>query len=264
VHWIEAKDGLLKAWLSHERRGLITDMDGTLSPIVNQPDAAYPTERNRDLLAALREKLTLVAAVSGRAADDLHSRIKLDGVVYAGNHGLERWQDGGVIVAPEVQPYRPAIEQAMAAVETHLSAGMMIEDKGATLSVHYRNTADPSAEITRLQPIMGEIGAAHGLKIYEGRMIFEIRPPIEMNKGTVFRDLIAEYQLDAAIFIGDDTTDADALKMAQTLRADKTCFALGIGVTSDDVPQIVVDSADLLTEGVPGVEDFLAWLNEMA
>lgn len=260
MKWQDAQETILKEWLTYDRCGLITDMDGTLSPIVPKPDDAYPTDRNRELLSQLNEKITLVAAVSGRAADDLYKRIQLDDLVYAGNHGLERWQNGEVVVAPEVQPYRPAIEKAMADVQQHLSDGMMIEDKGATLSIHYRNTADPQAEITRLEPIMQSIGEQHGLKIYQGRMIFEVRPPIEINKGTVFHDLIQEHQLDAAIFIGDDTTDADALKMAQQLREAGQCYAFGVGVWSEDVPSIVVDSSDLLVEGVAGVEEFLSWM----
>jgi len=264
MKWQDAQETLLKQWLTYERCGLITDMDGTLSPIVPKPDDAYPTDKNRDLLRQLNEKIALVAAVSGRAADDLYKRIQLDELVYAGNHGLERWRDGKVVVAPDVQPYRPAIEKALFDVQQHLSEGMMVEDKGATLSIHYRNTADPQAEVERLEPIMQAIGDQHQLKIYQGRMIFEVRPPIEINKGTVFRDLIAEHQLDAAIFIGDDTTDADALKMAKKLREAGDCYAFGVGVWSDDVPSLVVESSDMLVAGVSGVEDFLAWMVESA
>ncbi|MFN8453024.1 MAG: trehalose-phosphatase, partial [Anaerolineae bacterium] len=80
------------------------------------------------------------------------------------------------------------------------------------------------------------------------------------NKGTAFARLIAEYALAAAIYIGDDVTDADALIAAQSLRRGGTCYALGVGVESDDTPAVLQDNADLLVSGVSGVEALLDWL----
>jgi trehalose-phosphatase len=91
-------------------------------------------------------------------------------------------------------------------------------------------------------------------------MVFELRPPIQSNKGTAFYHLVQQYRLDAAVYLGDDTTDADALRMARQLRQAGTCYALGLGVASDHTPSVVRDSADLMINGVQDVEAFLSWL----
>lgn len=258
--WRDATETLLAPLITSERVGLITDMDGTLAPIVPNPEDAYPTDRSKELLAHLRDHLTLVAAVSGRAVADLHARLDLPGLVYSGNHGLERWENNAVAVAPLVRDYTDALQHAKIAVEAIAPEGVMVEDKGATLSVHYRNAAVP-AEINLLfEPKLRDIADKHNLRLFSGRKVFELRPPLDIDKGTVFKQLVEEYELDAAVYIGDDTTDADALKMAGQLRDDGICHAVGVGVQSDDTPSVVLISADCLAEGVEGVEDFLDWL----
>lgn len=263
MHWKHEK---AKLWslFDYHRVGLITDMDGTVAPIVPIPSDAAPTPRNRELLGQLNDYLALVAVVSGRAAADVRERVNLPQLTYAGNHGLERWQDGQVVVAPAAQPYVDNIQRAIAAIQPHISAGMFLEDKGATISVHYRNADDPDALRDRLFPVFEGIANDNDLKIFQGRRVFELRPPLEMNKGTVFKQLVEEYKLESAIYIGDDTTDADALKMAQTLRKAGKCYALGVGVESDDTPAVVLGSSDVLVSGVSDVEAFFAFLLDEA
>jgi len=261
TYW-QDRQNWLQELCKYERIGLITDMDGTLAPIVPVPSDARPTERNRQLLQQLYHELALVAVVSGRAAVDVRERVDLPDLIYAGNHGLERWQDGQVIVAPAVKPYLAGLRAALQAIEPHMQDAMLLENKQATLSIHYRNVENPERVKANLTPILEGIAQDNNLRLFHGRRVFEVRPPIEMNKGTIFKQLIGEYRLDAALFIGDDTTDADALKMAQTLRKNDHCFSLGIGVQSDDTPALVRDSSDLLVAGVSGVEAFLSWLLE--
>ncbi|MBN2470194.1 MAG: trehalose-phosphatase, partial [Anaerolineae bacterium] len=177
-----------------------------------------------------------------------------------GNHGLERWQAGQITLAPEAAAYRPALESALARLGTLDVPGMQVEDKGATISVHYRRTPDPEAAATRLRPALKRITADVGLRLFQGRMVFELRPPIEVHKGTALRQLIADHNLDAALFLGDDTTDIDALRMARQLREAGTCHAVGLGVESAGTPPPVLEAADLAVQGVSGVESFFAWL----
>lgn len=260
MNWQDATTTVLKNVIKAERIGLITDMDGTLSHIVPEPAAAQITSRNRKLLADLQSKLTLVSVVSGRSVTDLVARVDLPDLVYVGNHGLERWVDNQIIVAPEIDAYRLSLEAAYVALQAMLVPGMEIEDKGATLSVHYRRTNDPLAVAESLNPEITAVADQHGLKVFHGRMVFELRPPIAVNKGTALRGLVSQYALDAAIFLGDDTTDVDALRMAQHLREQQICYSVGLGVMSDGTPDAVRDNADLLVSGVSGVETFLAWL----
>lgn len=259
THW---KDNLalLKELLTYDRIGLISDMDGTLSPIVPVPSDAKPSEKNRVLLQELNQRLSFVAVVSGRAVDDVRQRVDLPELSYVGNHGLERWQDNAVVLAPLAKPYRPNLEKAIHQIKEMMPDGMWVEDKQATLSVHYRDTDNPAQTAEHYHSHFEEIAIENDLKLFQGRMIFELRPPLDIDKGTVFKQLITENSLDAAIYIGDDTTDADALKMAQHLREKNICYSISVGVASDETPDSVLSSSDMMVDGVSGVEDFLEWL----
>ncbi|MBN2302837.1 MAG: trehalose-phosphatase [Anaerolineae bacterium] len=260
MHWKNALSTTLKTLTAHDRIGLVTDVDGTISPIVPHPDDAQVTPRSRELLAALQSRLALVAVISGRAAGDVRDRVGLPELVYVGNHGLEWWRDGQITLAPAAAQYRPALDAVIRALDGQIAAGMQVEDKGATLSIHYRRAADPPAVAEQFAPILREVAAAHDLALFQGRMVFELRPPVEINKGSAFGQLVEQYRLDAAVYLGDDTTDADALRLARTLRESGRCYALGLGVESDDMPAVVRASADLLLSGIQDVESFLAWM----
>jgi trehalose 6-phosphate phosphatase len=260
AHWRTLTDTLLAEWVKIPNLGIITDVDGTISPIVNQPDAAQVTQRNRQLLHDLLPHVTLVAAVSGRSAADIQKRVGISEMVYVGNHGFERWQNGQVVSSPEVQQHRPSVEAARDALEAAAVPGMFVEDKGATLTLHYRNTVSPSETAEDFRPIVRRIADEHTLHLYEGRMVFELRPPLELNKGTAFRTLIREFSLDAAIYLGDDVTDVDAMLAARELRESGECYALSLAVAADDVPLPVLEAADVSAESVRDVEDFLAWV----
>ncbi len=263
MHWNSATDTLLQNLLTHDRIGLVTDVDGTISHIVDKPDAATVTERSRDSLRRLSAQIALVAAVSGRAAADVRRMVNLPDLHYVGNHGLEWWGDDAVQVAPQAAPYRDALQAAARDIEPHTVTGMIIEDKGATLSVHYRQTASPAAVQGMLTPVLTQIAGAHHLKLFQGRMIFELRPPVDINKGTAFRELVRRHDLGAALYLGDDTTDVDALRAARALRESGGCYALAVGVETAETPGPVRENADLLASGVADVENLLGWLVEM-
>ncbi len=251
----------LRDLITHRRIGLVTDIDGTISPLAPTPDAAQVTPTSRDLLRRLAGQLALVAAITGRGADDAQSRVGLPELVYVGNHGLERWHDGEIAVLPEARGFRPALEQVIAAVKPHFRPGVILQDKRITVSIHYRAAADPAAARAELAPVLGQAVRDTGLRLFEGKMVFEVRPDLDVDKGTAFESLIRDYALDAAVYLGDDVTDADALRRARGLRRAGLCWAVGIGVESDDTPAAIQESADVLVSGVPGVESFLGWLS---
>ncbi len=261
MYWENAKSELEKA-IAKPRLGLVSDMDGTLSPIVDVPDEARVTPRNLELLAALQKQLTLTAVISGRAAQDLYQRLRLPGLAYVGNHGMEEWQNGKVVVSPAAAGYRENLEAAASDVQQLLRSGMRFEDKGATLSVHYRQTSDPEQVEKELAPAMQNIAEQHGLHLTSGRMVFEFRPPVEIDKGTAFKELVETYKLESAFFLGDDTTDVAVFVAARRLRELGTCLAYGLGVESRGTPQAVLTEADYLVQEVAGVESFLDWLSK--
>ena len=261
MKWENAKGELLKA-IEKLRFGLITDVDGTISPIVDVPDKARVTPRNLELLAELQAQLTLTAVISGRAVADVYQRIGLPGLVYIGNHGMEQWQDGEVIVSPTAIAYRENLLAAIPEIKQILIKGMRFEDKGATLSLHYRQTNDPEKVANKFSPLMKNIAKKHELNLTQGRMVFEFRPPVKIDKGTAFVELAKSNQLDAAFYLGDDTTDVAVFRTAQRLREAGQCLAYGLGVKSQGTPQAVLTEADYLVQEVAGVESFLAWLLE--
>jgi trehalose 6-phosphate phosphatase len=260
IPWQDAKPTILTELAHNPRFGLISDVDGTLSHLVRVPEDALVTEASRAALFHLQRELPLVAVVSGRAAADVYERVSVPGLVAIGNHGLERWTPEGVEVNVAVAEHRPALLAAATEISGYLEPGMTLEDKGPTLTVHYRRTAEPQETAQRLAPEMERIAGDHGLTLHYGRMVFELRPPLTTNKGTAFTALIEEFDLQAALYLGDDTTDVDALLAAQRLREEGRCLSYGVGVVDEGTPPSVARSADLLASGVEDVEALLSWL----
>ncbi len=260
MYWKDAQTTLLKSLFDYERVGVITDVDGTISPIADHPDQAQVTPKNRELLKQLQQQLTVVGVISGRSAGDVAQRVGIPSLVYVGNHGFERWYAGAVVVNPAAREARQGLQNVIAAVAPMMLPGMQIEDKGATISIHYRGTENPEETQTLLQNAVQHLAHENGLVFFNGRMIFEIRPPAPIDKGTAFESLVEEFSLDGVVFLGDDTTDADAMRVARQIRESGACYVVSLGVESDETPQAVRDDADLLVQGISGVEDFLEWL----
>ncbi|MCI0709109.1 MAG: trehalose-phosphatase [Chloroflexi bacterium] len=263
-HWKETTDTKLYPLLKAKRLGLIVDMDGTISHIAETPEAAVVTPKSRELLGTLVLMLPMVAAISGRAARDLNQRVAIPGMVYVGNHGLERWEDGGRVLNEDVRRYRKALAASLEDLEPYLTVGMWIEDKYATASVHYRMTPNPEKAANTLGPLINNIAEKHGLKSSPGQKLFEIRPPIEANKGTAVDALVKEFELDAIVYIGDDVTDIDAINAVKALREAQECYGIGIGVVSEENEnsQKVADVSDAIAHGVHDVEALLSWLSK--
>ena len=274
MHWNEATSTLLVQLIEGQRLGVVTDLDGTISPIVPLPDPAHGTgplnggpqitPRSRELLAALANRLPLVAVVSGRAVADLRARVGLNGIAYVGNHGIEQWRDGRSEIAQEARKFRTAMVEALRELHdlqhTVRVDGLFVEDKRITVTVHYRSAPDPAEAAELVGPAVEAIAKRYGLRVFYGRKVFELRPPLDIDKGTTLRRLVEEHALDAVVYIGDDVTDVDALRAARELRAENVCYALGVGVESDEVSPSLLETADVLASGVADVEAFLAWL----
>ena len=262
IHWKEARSTELKKMIRMPRMGLVTDMDGTISHIVEKPEDAVVSPRNHEILSQLREKLTLVSIVSGRSLQSVAERMGLKNIVYIGNHGLERCVNGKVKRSFDLKEYRPMLEAAVESLEKIDDKGVEVEDKEATVTLHYRQTEDPEAIQEKLLPIIEEVADKNDLDYFEGRMIFELRPPVSADKGTAFKRLVHDFFLDSVIYVGDDTTDIAALEMARELRERGDTFALGVAVTCKDCSPEVAAAADFVVSGVEDVENLFAWILE--
>lgn len=259
MHWSEAQDTLQRL-AAEPRFGLFSDFDGTLAPLAATAGQVQPSQRVLQLLSDLREQLPIVALISGRRVAALHAKVNLPGLVYVGNHGLETLEAGEVRANPAVQAYRPALQAALHALQALNGEGTHTEDKGLTLTVHYRQAADPQAFARQHEQSVRRIAAEQGLEFFTGKMVFELRPPLEIDKGVVLRELVQAHGIKAALFLGDDVTDISALRMAGQMRKAGECAAWGVAVQAPDAPEELEAAADWRASGVEDVEDLLAWL----
>jgi len=197
---------------------LLSDFDGTLTPIVSRPDLAYLSERTRSLLRKVvqHQKYT-VGIISGRALDDLKDRVGLTNVLYAGNYGLEVEAPGFELVNPDADKARPLLDKLYQ--ELHLGLdnvkGVIIENKGLTLSVHYRLVEDTQIDTVRstFERITLTSLASGAIEVTPGKKVYEIKPAISWHKGKVIDLLLTESMrlghsgATLPFFLGDDVSD---------------------------------------------------------
>jgi len=227
---------------------------------VPEPDRAAPDPQAVELLNELRPCLQRVVIISGRDTDFLVSRLPVTGALFIGNHGLEERDSGASRVVDEAQPYLARLRRAADAVEalpqTH-APSIVIERKRATVSIHFRKAADPSASRAALQPALEEIARAEDLQLQPGRLVWELRPPLKLDKGEVLRRLATQLQPAGIIYVGDDRTDADAFSALKRMSSVRT---VAVGVRSTEVPDDAFADCDLMVDGVPGVTQLLRQL----
>jgi trehalose 6-phosphate phosphatase len=243
----------LRAW--GEEPGsvaVLTDIDGTLAPIVPTPDMSEVPDGIRVSLERLARECLLVAAISGRKTQDARGLVGLEDVVYFGNHGFEILRDGEVEVIPEALPYLEKVgELERLAREELAPRGAFVEQKGITASVHYRNAPREVGE--RCVEFVRSEGERLGLRITVGRGVVEARPPIRADKGTAVRTLLEEYRPEKAMFMGDDTTDLDAFReLVESREEGRVLEILRVGVASEEGPEEIETEADLVVDGVDG------------
>ena len=248
--------------LTGDRLGLVLDFDGTLSEFVPDLDKAVISCDVVPPLRGLVSKLTLTAAMSGRAARDLEQRVDIDGLVYIGNHGAERIVDGALSVADEAESSESDLQALLERLGSAANDPcIVLENKGYSASLHYRRASDESGVIERLRSALGDIPKSDDLEFFWGNKILEIRRRNGVNKGFALDRVIRDWRLGGVIFAGDDTTDADALRVLQQRKASGDVDGLGIAVIQDGTPSSVLDNADYSLNGVSEVATFLSRLD---
>jgi trehalose 6-phosphate phosphatase len=249
--------------LARGRAGLVTDVDGTISPIVAAPEDAYVLPDARQALRVLNGVLTLVAIVSGRTAAEARRMVGVDGLTYVGNHGFEVWSSGGAEVVPAAQPWVPRVAAVLEEIQAQIrQPGILIENKGATASLHYRRAPDPNRAERELLEILTQTALPLGLRFEPGRMVFNLLPPLRISKGSAISWLAAEHRLDRLVYIGDDETDAHAFRALHVLRQSGEVRTLSIGVVTAEAPLSVRQLADATVSSVSAVADLLCRVAE--
>ena len=220
---------LLSSWdrVAARMRGrpvnLFLDYDGTLTPIVARPELATLSAENKRLLEDLvRHPRIRPAIITGRGLADAKRLVRVGGLVFAGNHGFEL--EGASLDLSALIPARDRetiralvrdLRRALAGID-----GVIVEDKGVTLSVHYRGvTARDRRRVDRIFRDTTRSAAETGrVRITSGKMVYEIRPPLKWDKGKIVRRLMRTPEFAgngrpaATWYFGDDVTDEDAFR----------------------------------------------------
>jgi trehalose-phosphatase len=247
------------------RSAILCDVDGTLAPIVGDPDEATVPEETRQVLRELARRFALVGFVSGRRAVEARRLVGVDEAAYVGNHGLELIAPAAdeVTLDPAVADRPRAARAFVLGLETAAlkEAGLRLEDKGPIQSLHWRGVADEGAAERRADEIAAEALRA-GLQAHWGRRVLEIRPVAEIDKGTAVRRLLAGRLASRALFAGDDRTDLDAFRALRSMTAAGDLgVAICIGIGSDEAPPDLGQEADAV---VAGPDEFRAVLTALA
>jgi trehalose 6-phosphate phosphatase len=242
---------------------LLSDYDGTLTPIVSRPEDALLASSVREKLQALSRKPSVsVGVISGRTMAEIKSLVSLDGIYYAGNHGLEIQGPNIDYINETARVTRPLMKELAGEFTKALENidGVIIEDKEFSLSIHYRlvdeqeeNTV--AATFRRLtRPLLNK----NIIRVSSGKKVYEIRPPVDWHKGkavgVIIREIKSVLSPDRilSVYIGDDTTDEDAFKVIH--RPDGWSIFVG-----KDNP---LSSAGYYLDSTSEVEQFLTRLEQ--
>jgi trehalose 6-phosphate phosphatase len=233
-------DALARLREDPARAAIVLDVDGTIAPIVERPEDAGVPEATREVLRGLVGRYGLVAAVTGRAGVVGRNLVGVEGIDVVGNHGLE--------LDADAREWRGRLHEFSRSVD------WPVEDKGLSLSFHYRTAEDPDRARAELEQV-AERARRQGLKARFGRMVLELVPPIEANKGTAVRTLLARAGLARALFAGDDTTDLDAFDALDELE-----LGVKVAIDSAEAPPALLERADIVVAGPDGLVDVLRQL----
>ncbi|WP_155059049.1 trehalose-phosphatase [Streptomyces blattellae] len=254
----------LAAILERPGRAMIAlDFDGTLAPIVADPERARAHPEAVPALAALAPKVAAVAVVTGRPADvavrfgGFSGVPGLEHLVVLGHYGAERWDAvSDTVTAPPTDPGVAAVRAELPALLDGTSA--WIEEKGGrAVAVHTRRADDPQAAFEALREPLADLATRHGLVVEPGRLVLELRPP-GMDKGVALAGFAREIAAESVLYAGDDLGDLPAYSAVGELRSAGTPGLL-VCSGSDEVTELR-ERADVVVDGPAGVVRLLAGL----
>ncbi len=240
------------------RACLVLDFDGTLAPIVADPEDSEMPGDTRASVARLQAVLGRVAVVSGRSAHFLKRRVGVAGVELVGLYGLEEVVDGVVQPDSRVRPWVDALDEARAVLPAVVEEweGAHLEDKGLALAVHWRRAVQQDeAGIALSTAVRGlDVVGRDGLAVEDGKMVIEVRPPVQADKGTAV-DRLTDGFAEVA-YAGDDLGDLPAFAAVARRR--------GLTIAVDHGPETDPRVREAAGMVVDGTEGFAAWLADLA
>ena len=247
---------------------LAMDFDGTLAPIVDDPEHSRMHEGAAAALAQLGRTLGKMAIITGRGVAAVRRLGRLDTwsglerLSILGQYGVERYDaDTGLLRMPP-QPDLTALQHELAGLIAGMGPcgeGVRLEDKGRAIGVHTRLASDPARAFAMLEEPVKRIAAAHGLRVEPGRFVLEVRASAR-SKADALTELISQFRPSRVAMIGDDLGDLPAFELlAELRRGGLICCAVFSG--SSEAPDGLTDVADVTCEGPDGVA---SWLEALA
>jgi trehalose 6-phosphate phosphatase len=240
---------------------ILTDFDGTLAPIITDPAAVEPLPGVAAILGRLSARFGVVAVVSGRPVSFLAQHLAgAGGVLLVGLYGLERsGGPGEVVTAPQAEPWRRVVAEAVARLTAAAPAGVTIEPKALTVTIHWRR--DPAQAPAAVALAEAEASLT-GLETHRGRMSIELRPPLAIDKGSVVATLVEGCA--AAGYLGDDLGDLPAFAALDSASARRGMVTVKVAAVDGESPPEVAAAADLVVDGPKGALGVLGWLADPA
>jgi trehalose 6-phosphate phosphatase len=237
---------------------LVLDFDGVLSPIIEDAAASALPEQAARALNRLAPSLGVLAVMSGRPADFLADRVRIAGVRLLGSYGIEQIENGSRRVDPAAQPWLAPVQEATRELDDRLARapGIRVEHKSVSVAVHWRQAPDQRAAARQVEQITAELATQTGLRLEPGKLVAELRPPIEVDKGSAIRALLAATTPAVAAYAGDDVGDIPALSAMR----DTGGYALVVDHGSETDPRLLA----LADETFAGTDAFAAWLTDLA
>lgn len=247
---------VMQVLTTNENAGLVMDFDGVLSRITDDPAASELLSGTESILASLATKLSLVALLSGRPAGFLAQRATIPGVDLYGSYGLEHLTDTGVDVMPEARQWTTAVQRATQELHAELDGieGIYVEDKSLAVAVHWRRAPDRDGAARLIVPLVRHMMEAHGLRREPGKLVEELRMPLDQDKGTALQRIIRTKNLRAVAYAGDDRGDLPAFEA--TIAAGGHALVIEGPDTAAEVSKIPGAHFD-------GPEEFQSWLQQL-
>lgn len=238
--------------------GVFLDFDGTISEVAPSPQGATLHPRAAELLPELARFYPL-CILSGRRVTDVASLVGLPHIHYVGVHGMEWLEGDEARIDPEVLPHLPALHRAREELSEALSRlhGVTLEDKMTSLTLHFREAPAREEETVRLAE---GLALKLGLRVRHGRKSVEIRPLVDIDKGTVLIRLARGWRLRRGLYAGDDLTDVDGFRGLRYLMREGGFEGLAVAVLSAEIPVELEAVADLVVQGPDGLLDLLSRL----
>jgi trehalose 6-phosphate phosphatase len=242
------------------------DFDGTLAPIVADPEQAHADPRAVAALGRLGSLLGTVAIITGRPA---RTAVRLGGfrgvaglghLVVLGQYGVERWDAATdeFVIPPEPGQVASLAQEIPPLLDRLGQGAAHVEHKGRAVVVHTRQLPDPDASFATLSGPLNDLAERHEMVVEPGKNVLEIRSP-GIDKGIALREIVAETGAQQVVFIGDDLGDLPAYRVVEELRREGRGGLLVCSASHEE--DALSTLADVVVEGPRGVA---AWLEELA